>query len=102
MRTIRVIFKTLAFIQWLAACGAATFATVTVVDFFNEFATEEMPAFGGEAAVLMALFLVIGAYVLALFLCLSAIYCDNAVARRVGKSRAENRNIGSMSGTAFE
>ena len=95
MRAIRVIFKTLAFIQWLAACGAAVFATATAVDFFDEFTAMEMPAIGGEAAVLMAQLLIVASYVLALFLCLSALYCDNAVARRVGKPRAGDENAGS-------
>lgn len=87
MRAVRIIFKTLAFVQWLAACGSAVFATVTAVDFFEQFSAEDIPPIGGEAAVLMAQLLILTGYVLALFLCLSALYCDNAVARREDKSR---------------
>ena len=87
MRVLRIIFKTLAFVQWLAACGSALFATVTAVDFFEQFSAENIPPIGGEAAVLMAQLLILTGYVLALFLCLSALYCDNVVARREGKSR---------------
>ena len=36
-----------------------------------------------------------GALAAGLFLCLSALYCDNAVARRVGKPRAGDENAGS-------
>ena len=90
MRTLRVIFKILAFVQWLAACGSAVFATVTAVDFFNQFGAQDIPPIGGEAAVLMAQLLILTGYVLALFLCLSALYCDNVVARRESKSRMAN------------
>ena len=73
MRVLRIIFKTLAFVQWLAACGSALFATVTAVDFFNQFSAENIPPIGGETAVLMAQLLILTGYVLALFLCLSAL-----------------------------
>ena len=82
MRALRIIFKTLALFQWLAACGVALFATVTAVDFFDQFGGQEAPPIGAEAGILLAQLLILTGYVLALFLCLSAIYCDKAVASR--------------------